>query len=114
MSAIAKYAAIADARRDCCCCNGPYSFYLHDSLRRLIAVGNTFNPGIIVQYALINFTQSSIAVGNDLSDQIAAQFVMPYRKSGKNDANDAEAICEALSRPNMRFVPVKTVDHRLY
>jgi len=43
---------------------------------------------------------------------IAAQFVIPYRKSGKNDANDAEAICEALSRPNMRFVPVKTVEQQ--
>jgi transposase len=39
---------------------------------------------------------------------MAAQFVTPYRKSGKNDANDAEAICEAVGRPNMRFVPVKT------
>src|SRR5476651_2453531 len=40
---------------------------------------------------------------------IAPQFVKPYVKSNKNDANDAEAICEAMSRPNMRFVPVKTV-----
>lgn len=39
--------------------------------------------------------------------QIAPQFVKPYRKSDKNDANDAEAICEAVSRPNMRFVPTK-------
>jgi transposase len=39
---------------------------------------------------------------------MAAQFVAPYRKSGKNDANDAEAICEAVGRPNMRFVPIKT------
>jgi transposase len=39
---------------------------------------------------------------------MAAHFVVPYRKSGKNDANDAEAICEAVGRPNMRFVPVKT------
>lgn len=39
---------------------------------------------------------------------MAAQFVIPYRKSGKNDANDAEAICEAVGRPNMRFVPVKS------
>jgi len=36
------------------------------------------------------------------------QYVAPYRKSGKNDGNDAEAICEAVSRPNMRFVPIKT------
>ena len=33
---------------------------------------------------------------------IAPQFVKPYVKSNKNDANDAEAICEAMSRPNMR------------
>src|SRR5215470_6849264 len=36
-------------------------------------------------------------------------FVTPYRKSGKNDFNDAEAICEALSRPTMRFVEVKSL-----
>jgi transposase len=39
-------------------------------------------------------------------------FVTPYRKSGKNDGNDAEAICEAVSRPNMRFVPIKSVDQQ--
>jgi transposase len=39
---------------------------------------------------------------------IAPQFVRPYRKNPKNDGNDAEAICEAVSRPNMRFVPVKS------
>ncbi len=37
------------------------------------------------------------------------QFVKPYVKSNKNDARDAEAICEAMSRPSMRFVTVKTV-----
>ncbi len=40
---------------------------------------------------------------------ISPQFVKPYVKSNKNDANDAEAICEAMSRPHMRFVTVKTV-----
>lgn len=39
---------------------------------------------------------------------IAPQHVKPYVKSGKNDANDAEAICEAASRPAMRYVRVKT------
>lgn len=39
---------------------------------------------------------------------IHAQFVKPYVKSNKNDAIDAEAICEAMSRPNMRFVSVKS------
>jgi transposase len=43
---------------------------------------------------------------------MAPKFVMPYRKSGKNDGNDAEAICEAVSRPNMRFVPVKSVQQQ--
>ncbi len=46
---------------------------------------------------------------------IAAHFVTPYRmegRSGKNDATDAAAICEAASRPSMRFVPVKTVEQQ--
>src|SRR5664279_695067 len=38
---------------------------------------------------------------------IAPQLVKPYVKRGKNDAADAEALCEAMSRPTMRFVPVK-------
>ncbi len=44
---------------------------------------------------------------------IAAQFVKPYVKSGKNDANDAEAICEAVGRPSMRFVAIKNVDQQV-
>lgn len=40
---------------------------------------------------------------------MAPQFVKPYVKSQKNDANDAEAICEAVTRPNMRFVPAKSI-----
>ena len=43
---------------------------------------------------------------------IAAKFVESYRKGGKNDNNDAEAICEAVSRPNIWFVPVKSVDQQ--
>ena len=43
---------------------------------------------------------------------IAPQFVKPYVKSNKNDANDAEAICEAASRPHMRFVPAKNVEQQ--
>ena len=39
-------------------------------------------------------------------------YVKPYVKRGKNDATDAEAICEAVSRPNMRFVPVKSADQQ--
>ena len=43
---------------------------------------------------------------------MAAQFVTPYRKRGKNDANDAEAICEAVGRPNMHFVAVKSEEQQ--
>ncbi len=43
---------------------------------------------------------------------IPPQFVVPYVKSNKNDANDAEAICEAMSRPSMRFVSVKRVEQQ--
>jgi transposase len=43
---------------------------------------------------------------------IAPQFVKPYVKSNKHDAADAEAICEAMGRPGMRFVPVKTVEQQ--
>ena len=37
----------------------------------------------------------------------------PYVKSGKNDAKDAEAICEAVDRPNMRFVAIKTAEQQV-
>jgi transposase len=40
------------------------------------------------------------------------QFVKPYVKSNKNDAADAEAICEAVARPTMRFVPLKNTDQQ--
>jgi hypothetical protein len=43
---------------------------------------------------------------------MAPQFVKPYVKSNKNDARDAEAICEAVSRPNMRFVALKTAEQQ--
>jgi transposase len=52
---------------------------------------------------------------------MAPRFVKPYRKNDKSDRNDAEAICEAVGRPNMRFVAVKSEEqqvvlsvHRLY
>jgi transposase len=46
---------------------------------------------------------------------IAADLVKPYRKqgvTGKNDANDAAAVCEAASRPSMHFVPIKSIDQQ--
>lgn len=51
------------------------------------------------------------ALGHDVR-LLAPQFVAPYRKNDKNDGNDAEAICEAVGRPHMRFVPVKDVEQQ--
>lgn len=47
-------------------------------------------------------------VGHDVK-LMAPQYVKPYVKTNKNDAADAEAICEAVTRKNMRFVPAKSV-----
>lgn len=43
---------------------------------------------------------------------MAPQFVKPYVKTNKHDMADAKAICEAVSRPNMRFVPIKNVEQQ--
>ena len=50
-----------------------------------------------------------IALGHEVRLMPAA-YVKPYVKRGKNDAADAEAICEAMTRPTMRFVPVKSAE----
>jgi transposase len=44
--------------------------------------------------------------------KFCASHVKAYVKRSKNDANDAAAICEALTRPSMRFVPIKTRDQQ--
>lgn len=51
------------------------------------------------------------ALGHDVR-LIPPAYVKPYVKRQKNDAADAEAICEAVTRPNMRFVPVKTEEQQ--
>jgi transposase len=51
------------------------------------------------------------ALGHEVK-LISPQFVKPYVKSNKNDMRDAEAICEALTRPNMRFVSIKTLEQQ--
>src|SRR5450759_3535368 len=43
---------------------------------------------------------------------MAPQFVKPYVKTNKNDVADAEAICAAVGRPNMRFVPIKSIEQQ--
>ena len=52
-----------------------------------------------------------IALGHNVR-LMPTSYVKPYVKRGKNDAADAEAICEAVSRPTMRFVPVKTAEQQ--
>jgi transposase len=52
-----------------------------------------------------------IKLGHD-ARLISPQFVKPYVKGNKNDANDAEAICEAVGRPSMRFVPIKSIEQQ--
>ncbi len=51
------------------------------------------------------------ALGHDVR-LIPPAYVKPYVKRQKNDAADAEAICEAVTRPNMRFVPIKTEEQQ--
>ena len=51
------------------------------------------------------------ALGHDVR-LMAPRFVGPYRKNDKNDGNDAEAVCEAVGRPNMRFVPIKSIEQQ--
>ena len=51
------------------------------------------------------------ALGHEVK-LLPPQYVRPYVKRGKNDAADAEAICEAMSRPSMRFVPVRAAENQ--
>ncbi len=52
-----------------------------------------------------------IAYGHSVK-MMSPQFVKPYVKGNKTDQNDAEAICEAVTRPNMRFVPIKQIEQQ--
>jgi transposase len=57
------------------------------------------------------WTRRFRAYGHDVK-LMAPQFVKPYVKSNKNDTRDAEGISEAVTRPTMRFVPVKEVEQQ--
>lgn len=58
-----------------------------------------------------HWARQLVALGFD-ARIIAPRFVIPYRRNGKNDGNDAEAICEAVSRAAMRFVPIKSAEQQ--
>ena len=58
-----------------------------------------------------HWARELIALGHEVK-LMPAQYVKPYVKRGKNDAADAEAICEAVTRPTMRFVGIKTPEQQ--
>ena len=58
-----------------------------------------------------HWARELISLGHDVR-LMPAQYVKPYVKRSKNDASDAEAICEAVTRPTMRFVAVKTPEQQ--
>jgi transposase len=66
--------------------------------------------GIEVCHTGHHWAREIAALGHEV--QIMPQFVKAYVKSQKNDAADAEAICEAEQRPTMRFVPIKDSDQQ--
>jgi transposase len=61
--------------------------------------------------AAYHWARELIALGHDVR-LIPPQYVKPFVKRGKNDRNDAAAICEAGGRPEMRFVPVKSIERQ--
>ena len=67
--------------------------------------------GIEAGGAAHHWSRTLSAMGHEVRI-MAPQFVRPYVKRGKNDAADAEALCEAMSRPAMRFVPAKSVEQQ--
>ena len=81
---------------------------------KMMAFFQNLSPCLIGMEACASshfWARTLVSMGHEVK-LIAPQFVKPYVKGNKNDANDAEAICEAVSRPNMRFVPVKTVEQQ--
>lgn len=85
---------------------------VQQKLRRgqLLAFFQKVEPSLIGMEACSaahHWARELMAIGHDVKLMVPA-YVKPYVKRGKNDAVDAEAICEAVARPTMRFVPVKT------
>jgi len=82
--------------------------------KQVLAYMANIEPCLIVMEACggANYwARAFIALGHQVK-LIAPQYVKPYVKGNKNDYNDAEAIAEAGQRPNMRFVPIKSVEQQ--
>ena len=91
-----------------------------DLAKRVIQV-HAVDPGdrvltnrMLVRDKFLEWARKLVLLGLD-ARIISAQLVAPYRRqgaSGKNDANDAQAICEAAARPQMHFVPIKSIEQQ--
>jgi len=102
---MAVHAVCADGRR-----------VLRKALRRdqLLNWSEALSPCVIAMEACggAHYWARELARQGHTVRIIAAEFVRPFRKSGKNDANDAEAICTAARQANMRFVAMKSVEQQ--
>ena len=79
--------------------------------RRVLETLVQLNPALVTMEACATahyWAREIQKLGHEVK-LIHPAFVMPFRKSGKNDFNDAEALCEASCRPMMRFVEVKSI-----
>jgi transposase len=82
--------------------------------RQVLDFFRTLQPtriGLEACGAAHHWARELLALGHDVV-LLPPQYVKPYVQRGKNDAADAGAICEAMSRPRMRFVPVKTAEQQ--
>lgn len=82
--------------------------------RQVVAFFRKLEPcliGIEACASSHHWARELMALGHDVRLMPPA-YVKPYVKRHKNDATDAEAICEAVQRPNMRFVPVKSPEQQ--
>src|SRR6266850_4918704 len=81
----------------------------HSELRHVIATRPPALIGMEACGSAHDWARCFRAHGHEVR-LITPPFVKPYVKSPKNDARDAEALCEAVTRPTMRFVPIKRVE----
>jgi transposase len=81
------------------------------ALRRFMANLPPCRVGVEACASAHYWSRQLRAFGHDVR-LMSPHFVKPYVKSQKNDSNDAEAICEAVSRPTMRFVQPKTIEQQ--